>query len=94
MISFFKREVCVMNLYIWLKDSCNRKVENGASLLSNSSMLSMKVKVSGGDRTVVTAVRDERVGTEETAEINDEDAIVSGFRSNIRLMPHQVVARK
>ena len=34
------------------------------------------------------------VKNEETAEINDEDTIVPGFRSNIRLMPHQVVARK
>lgn len=34
------------------------------------------------------------VKPEETIEINDEDTIVPGFRDGIRLLPHQVVARK
>ncbi|KAF7799491.1 hypothetical protein EIP86_010726 [Pleurotus ostreatoroseus] len=34
------------------------------------------------------------VRPEEKVEINDEDTIVPGFREGIKLMPHQVVARK
>lgn len=33
------------------------------------------------------------VGTQQDVEISDEDTIVPGFKDNIRLMPHQVVAR-
>ena len=34
------------------------------------------------------------VRPEEKVEINDEDTVVPGFREGIKLMPHQVVARK